>query len=69
MSDTPPASPSVEPSLTEFPPVGYEDWKALVESELKGAPFDRKMQTETPEGIVLRPIYRRQDAEGVRHAG
>lgn len=55
------------PLLAEFPPVSYDDWKALVEVELKGAPFDKKMFTRTYEGITLKPIYRREDGEKVAH--
>jgi methylmalonyl-CoA mutase len=53
--------------LGEFPNVGFEDWRALVQSELKDAPFDKKMFTTTPEGIQLQPIYRRQDVAGLAH--
>jgi methylmalonyl-CoA mutase len=53
--------------LEEFSPVGYEDWKKLVESELKGAPFDKKMFTATYEGIKLHPIYRREDIANLPH--
>ena len=35
--------------------VSYEDWRKLVEAELKGAPFDKKMFTSTYEGITLKP--------------
>ncbi|MBX3745709.1 MAG: acyl-CoA mutase large subunit family protein [Verrucomicrobiae bacterium] len=69
MSDTTPANPSAGALLSEFPPAGYDTWKALVEAELKGAPFERRMVTELVEGIALRPIYRAEDAEGVAHAG
>ena len=41
--------------------MSYEDWRKLVEAELKGAPFDKKMFTPTYEGITLKPIYRRED--------
>lgn len=44
-----------------------EDWRKLVEAELKGAPFDKRMFTTTYEGITLRPIYRREDAAGLAH--
>lgn len=53
--------------LAEFPPVGYEDWRKLVEVELKGAPFDKKMFTSTYEGITLKPIYRREDTASLPH--
>jgi methylmalonyl-CoA mutase len=47
--------------LQEFPPVTYDDWRKVVEAELKGAPFDKKMFSNTYEGIKLHPIYRRED--------
>ncbi len=53
--------------MAEFPPVTYEDWRKLVEAELKGAPFDKKMLTSTYEGITLRPIYVAQDTEKLPH--
>ncbi|HTL58653.1 MAG TPA: methylmalonyl-CoA mutase family protein [Candidatus Limnocylindrales bacterium] len=53
--------------LSEFPSVSYDDWRKQVEAELKGAPFDQKMFTSTPEGITLRPIYRREDVSGLTH--
>lgn len=53
--------------LGEFPPVSYEDWRKLVEAELKGAPFDKKMFTGTYEGITLKPIYRQGDAAALPH--
>jgi methylmalonyl-CoA mutase len=53
--------------LAEFPRVCYADWRKLVEAELKGAPFDKKMFTSTYEGITLKPIYVREDAAHVPH--
>jgi methylmalonyl-CoA mutase len=53
--------------LAEFPPVSYNDWRKLVESELKGAPFEKKMFTTTHEGITLQPIYCREDTERLKH--
>ena len=53
--------------LEEFPEPTYADWRKLVEAELKGAPFDKKMLTATPEGITLRPLYRAEDIAGLPH--
>lgn len=47
--------------LAEFPPVTRDDWRKLVEAELKGAPFDKRMLTATPEGITLQPLYTAED--------
>lgn len=42
----------------DFPAVAYDQWKKIVEDkELKGAPFDKKMVTKTPEGIDIQPLY------------
>jgi methylmalonyl-CoA mutase len=64
MSDTHPAGPlppAPERLLAEFPPVNREEWRKLVEAELKGAPFDKRMLTVTPEGITLQPLYTPED--------
>jgi methylmalonyl-CoA mutase len=53
--------------LAEFPPVSYDDWRKLVETELKGAPFDKRMFTATYEGITLKPIYRRRTSANLPH--
>src|SRR5690606_22332724 len=64
---TPQTQTAPEKLLTEFPPVSIEDWRKLVEAELKGAPFDKKMFTETYEGIKLQPLYRCADIAGLPH--
>jgi methylmalonyl-CoA mutase len=46
---------------TDFPPVGYDQWKASVVAELKGAPFEKKLVTRTPEGINIQPLYTAAD--------
>jgi len=61
------SQPAPGPLLAEFPPVSYEDWRKLVEAELKGAPFDKKMFTATYEGITLKPIYCRADVANLPH--
>lgn len=53
--------------LAEFPPASYADWRKLVEAELKGAPFDKKMFTATYEGITLKPIYCCEDVANLPH--
>jgi methylmalonyl-CoA mutase len=53
--------------LEGFPAAGYADWKALVEGELKGAPFDKKMLSTTYEGITLQPLYRKEDTASLAH--
>jgi methylmalonyl-CoA mutase len=46
-----------------FPSSTYEEWKAAAESLLKGAPFDKVMLTQTPEGITRQPIYLKESLD------
>ncbi len=39
-----------------FPPVTLADWRALVDRELAGKPFDKVLVHETPEGIPVAPL-------------
>ena len=59
--------PNAGKLLSEFSKVGFEEWRALVQSELKDAPFDKKMFTTTPEGIKLQPIYRPESVAALAH--
>jgi len=47
----------------DFPITTYEEWKAVVEKDLKGVPFEKKLITRTYEGIDLQPIYNDFDIE------
>jgi len=47
--------------LNEFEPVSYEDWLKLVERDLQGAPFEKKL-VKRVAGIDVRPLYTRSDA-------
>lgn len=50
-----------EKLFDQFPPVSTEEWKAKVEADLKGAPFDKKLVWRTNEGFNLQPMYRAED--------
>jgi methylmalonyl-CoA mutase len=63
------SKPGTDRLLADFPPVGYGDWHRLVETELKGVPFDKRMFASTYEGITLKPIYRPEDIENLAHLG
>jgi methylmalonyl-CoA mutase N-terminal domain/subunit len=41
----------------DFPTIDYATWRKAVESDLKGAPFEKKMFSHTYEDIDLHPIY------------
>src|SRR5262245_53999156 len=48
----------------DFPPVSYDEWRALAEADLQGAPFEQKLVTHTYEGIGVQPVYTRRDRPG-----
>lgn len=52
-----------EKLFEQFPPVSTAEWKAKVEADLKGAPFDKKLVWRTNEGFNLQPMYRLEDIE------
>ena len=56
--------PGDKPDLKkDFPVPSFEEWKKQVEKDLKGESFDKKLTTNTYEGINLQPIYTQQDVE------
>ena len=48
----------------DFPAAGYDEWRAMVDKMLKGAPFDRKLVTRTYDGVDVQPMYSRRDELG-----
>jgi len=46
----------------EFPAVDYGSWRTVVEADLNGALFDKKLVTHTYEGVDFQPIYVADDA-------
>jgi methylmalonyl-CoA mutase len=44
-----------------FAPVSAEAWRARVERDLKGAPFDKRLVTKLLEGIDLQPLVTKHD--------
>jgi len=53
-----------------FPPVTFEDWRAKVEADLGGAPFEKRLVAQTREGLEIQPLYSdRPDADAVLARG
>ncbi len=50
------------PFATDLPTVTREDWLKLVDSVLKGAPYDKRMVTATYEGLALDALPPRKPA-------
>src|SRR5271169_4469053 len=54
------------PLAAEFPPTNEADWRRLVEAALKGAAFDKRLTSQTYDGLRIEPLYARvKDAEPV----
>jgi methylmalonyl-CoA mutase len=54
----------LDPEFTlrdDFPPAGYDEWRALAVADLEGASFEQKLVTHTYEGIDVQPVYTRRD--------
>lgn len=49
-----------------FPPVSAEEWRAKVDVDLKGVPFEKKLVWRTNEGFNVNPMYRREDIAGLK---
>jgi methylmalonyl-CoA mutase len=45
------------PLATEFAPASLAQWRQLVDSVLKGAPFERKLVATTYDGLRIEPLY------------
>jgi methylmalonyl-CoA mutase len=52
-----------EKLFEEFPPVATSQWEDRIREDLKGADYDKNLVWRPPDGIVVRPYYRREDIE------
>jgi methylmalonyl-CoA mutase len=41
----------------DFPPTSYAEWRSVVEAELQGVPFEKKLVSRTLEGLEIQPLY------------
>jgi methylmalonyl-CoA mutase len=58
-------NPAMDVELkNDFPPVSYDQWRALAEADLRGASFEQKLVAHTYEGIDIHPLYTRRDQLG-----
>ena len=55
-----------EKLFDQFPPVSTEEWRAKVDADLKGVPFEKKLVWRTNEGFNVQPMYRAEDIEGLK---
>ena len=58
-----------EKLFTEFPPVTTEQWEEVINADLKGADYQKKLIWRTAEGFDVRPYYRAEDLKGIKYLG
>lgn len=49
----------------QFPPVTTQEWIDKINSDLKGADFNKRLVWKTSEGFDVRPFYRSEDIENL----
>ena len=47
------------PLAAEFPPTSQAEWRKLVEAALKGASFEKRLTSQTYDGLRIEPLYAR----------
>jgi methylmalonyl-CoA mutase len=47
------------PLAAEFPPTAEAEWRKLVDAALKGASFDKRLTSQTYDGLRIEPLYPR----------
>ena len=55
----------------DFPGINRATWRELVDKDLRGAPFEKKLVTHTYEGILVQPLYSADDWAAIpeEHSG
>jgi methylmalonyl-CoA mutase len=49
----------------EFPPVATAEWEAAIQTDLKGADYEKRLVWRTEEGLKVKPYYRQDDLAGL----
>lgn len=56
---------SNEKLFAEFPPVSTQEWEEVINKDLKGADYEKKLVWKTGEGFNVKPYYRSEDLEAL----
>lgn len=54
-----------EKLFSEFDPIPTEKWEEVIQRDLKGADYERKLVWRTDEGFKVRPYYRAEDLKDI----
>ncbi|MCL2502812.1 MAG: acyl-CoA mutase large subunit family protein, partial [Bacteroidales bacterium] len=56
-----------EKLFTEFPPIPTRQWETVIEKDLKGADYNKKLVWRTDEGLSIPPYYRKENLKDIKH--
>jgi methylmalonyl-CoA mutase len=56
-----------EKLFDQFPPVTTKEWMYKINTDLKGADFNKKLVWKTDEGFEVNPFYRMEDIENLMY--
>ncbi len=51
--------------FSEFPSISTEEWENIIQKDLKGADYEKKLIWKTNEGFKVKPYYRSEDLKKV----
>lgn len=51
--------------FSDFPPITTKEWEAVIQKDLKGADYNKKLIWKTGEGFQARPYYRSEDLKNI----
>src|SRR5215469_9689362 len=54
----------IERFLSEFPPVGTEQWEQAIRETVTGADYAAKLIWHPQDGLTIKPYYRAEDVAG-----
>ncbi len=53
--------------FSEFPPVSTEAWEEVINKDLKGADYDKRLVWKTLEGFSVQPYYREEHVKDIKN--
>lgn len=59
----------LEKLFDDFPPVSTTEWEKVIEKDLKGADYERKLVWRTDQGFSVKPYYREEDLKDLPVVG
>ncbi|MDR0368209.1 MAG: methylmalonyl-CoA mutase family protein [Bacteroidales bacterium] len=60
-------SDKTEKLFSEFPAVSTSRWEETIQTDLKGADYDKKLKWKTDENFIVNPYYRAEDTENLEY--